>query len=1036
MGLIQACTRNPAGVAVVVVIAMLLGLMSIRKLPVQLFPDIERPTLGVSTFWRAASPEEMESEILEEQENVLQGLPGLIEMSAEAGPGFAFVNLQFGLETDMNAVTLEVLNRLNRLPPLPEDADPPRLQFGGNFGGSSEETLIFFFLQRLPDNPRSLESYGPFINDVLVPRLEAIDGVSGVEVNNSNAGNEQVQIIFDPFLAAQYGIDIPAIAAVAGRADNSSGGQIPVGRRQYALQFEGRFDPASLGDQVIEWREGQPVRLRDIARIEVSIPRRVTFSYQNGNEAFGLRITKENGANALAAIEAVKAEFEEMRGTVLKENGLDAQQSFDPSVFIKRAIGLLTNNLMIGIGLAVGVLWLFLRRPRATLIIGSTIPICLLTTFLVLDLAGRSINVISLAGLAFATGMVLDAAIVVLENIIRHRERGADVAMASERGAMEVFGALFASTATTVAIFVPIMFIKDVEGQLFADLALTIAIAVTMSMIVAITVLPTAARLFVRQRTTAGERNPFWDRVAGVLMALTDTPARRMGWIAGLIVLPLTATWMLTPSIDYLPPVKRDAVDVFFDLPDGVTIDFVDDEIAKPVIERLTPFLDGAREPALLNYYFIAFPRGGTMGVRVADQSRVNELATIMRNDILAGLPDTQAFDQQGNLFGGFGGGSGGLEINIQGTDVVGLARVAEEARRLLNETLPPGANVRIFPNPEPAQPELRVRPKDDRILEAELTRPQVATMVRALGEGLFVGDYFDGERQLDIILRSEPWDDPDRLAGAPIATPSGAIVPFSELVDIERTVGPGVIRRVDRRRTFALGVGQPPGMTLQQLIDAFETQVKPRLEDMLPPGASIRYGGNADSLQKAIATMAENFGLAIVLLVLLMAALFRSLRDAVLVAIALPLATVGGMGALQVLNLFTVQPLDLLTMIGFIILLGLVVNNAILLVDRTRRAEGEGTPRRLAVRDSLVVRLRPIFMSTLTSIFGMLPLVLIPGEGSAIYRGLAASIAGGMSVSLVFTLILLPSLLRLGENRAVHGGGAAGPSCFAGAAA
>ncbi len=1018
MGIIAACIRNPAGVAVMVAILVILGGLSLRDLPVQLFPEIERPRLSIMTFWRAASPSEIEAEIVEPQEDVLRGLPGMVMMEANAQANMSQIQLEFTLETDMNTVALEVLNRLNRLPPLPDDADPPQLQFGaGGGGGDSNQTLIFYFLQRLADNPRPLVEYRRFLRDTLIPRIESVPGVSGVSVESGRVDNDEVQIVFDPFLAAQYGIDIPSVARTVGRADDVSGGQVDVGRRQYTLQFEGRFDPETLSDQVLEWRDGEPIRLGDIATVSVAPAPRTTFAYQNGNEAIGLRIMRENNANVLATIDGVNSLFDELRDTVLAEQGLDAQKSFDPSVFILRAISLLTNNLLIGITLAVGVLWLFLRRPRATLLIASTIPICLLTTFLILDLAGRSINVISLAGLAFATGMVLDAAIVVLENIVRLREQGKDVAQASQQGAMEVAGALLASTATTIAIFVPIIFIRDVEGQLFADLALTIAIAVGMSLIVAVFVLPTAARYFVRQREEVDNPRPLWESLAGGLMALTDTPRRRMAWIAGLITLPIVATLLMIPSLNYLPPVKRDAVDTWLNVPDGVSVDFVDQEVAQPILKRLDPYLKGEKEPALRNYYVIFWGQGGSIGVRVQDQSKVDDLLTLMREEILVDLPDVQTFSQQGSLFGGFDDGTG-LVLHLQGEDIGPLAEAAIEARRLLTEALPQGTNVRIFPNPDPAEPELRIRPRDDRILEAQLTRPDLAQIIRSLGDGLFLGEYFDGESRLNIILRSETWNDPDALGAVPIATPSGAVVPLGELVEIERTVGPSSIRRVDKRRTVSLFVGQPPGLALQDMIDTFEQEVQPQLADLLPPGGAIQYGGNANDLNRAVSAMAENFLLAIGLLFLLMAALFKSLRDSALVVIALPLATVGGMGGLQVLNLFVNQPLDLLTMIGFIILLGLVVNNAILLVDRTRRSEAAGASRKGAVRDALRMRLRPIFMSTLTSLFGMLPLVMIPGIGSTIYRGLAVTIVGGMAVSLIFTLLLLPSLLRLGEAR------------------
>jgi multidrug efflux pump subunit AcrB len=291
-----------------------------------------------------------------------------------------------------------------------------------------------------------------------------------------------------------------------------------------------------------------------------------------------------------------------------------------------------------------------------------------------------------------------------------------------------------------------------------------------------------------------------------------------------------------------------------------------------------------------------------------------------------------------------------------------------------------------------------------------------VASIVRAMGDGLFVGEHFDGEKRMDIILRADGWSNPEELAGIPLATPAGGVVQLGELVDIERTVGPSSLHRIDRRRTVTLNVTPPEGLSLEETLTTLQDEVAPQIQAQLPPDGVILYGGGADSLRNAVRNMSENFLVALLVLFLLMSALFGSMRDSLLVVLSIPLATVGGVVALRLLNLLTFQPLDLLTMIGFIILLGLVVNNAILLVHQTRTAEREGISRRGAVSQALRLRMRPIFMSTLTSIFGMLPLLLMPGAGSAIYRGLAAVIVGGMSVSTIFTLLLLPSLLRLGE--------------------
>jgi multidrug efflux pump subunit AcrB len=269
------------------------------------------------------------------------------------------------------------------------------------------------------------------------------------------------------------------------------------------------------------------------------------------------------------------------------------------------------------------------------------------------------------------------------------------------------------------------------------------------------------------------------------------------------------------------------------------------------------------------------------------------------------------------------------------------------------------------------------------------------------------------------VILRAKPWDSPEQLASIPVVTPAGTLVPLSELVDIRRTVGPSQLRRIDRRRTITLDVRPPEDVSLEHVLTTIKEQVEPALKAALPADGNILYGGSASGLTRAIKSMASNFGLALVVLFLLMAALFRSLKDSLLVVLAMPLAMVGGIFALRLLNLVSFQPLDLLTMIGFVILLGLVVNNAILLVHQTRTAEREGVSRHHAVEQALETRLRPIFMSTITSIFGMLPLLLIPGAGSVIYRGLAAVIVGGMCVSAIFTLFLLPCFLRMGETGA-----------------
>ncbi|MBT8130975.1 MAG: efflux RND transporter permease subunit, partial [Gammaproteobacteria bacterium] len=339
--------RNPAGIAVVVAIILFFGLFSLAKLPVQLFPNIDEPTLSVNTGWRAASPREVESEIVEPLEDVLQGLPGMKEMRAGANKGFAWINLRFGLDTDMQQMLIEVISRLNRLDPLPRDSNPPQVQSGSGFGGGgANESLTWFFVQLLPGTTGPIENYQQVLEEILKPELEAIPGVAAVQIH---AGQQQQLLIeFDPYRAAELGVEIPRVAALTGRANDVSGGFVDVGRRTYTLRFAGRYTPEQLGGLILEWRDGSPVRLGDIANISMSRGDQTNVTIQNGNPAMGVQIFRESGANALQALTEVKDVISRIRSEKIEPMGLTIQQSFDASVFIKRAITLVTGNLGIG----------------------------------------------------------------------------------------------------------------------------------------------------------------------------------------------------------------------------------------------------------------------------------------------------------------------------------------------------------------------------------------------------------------------------------------------------------------------------------------------------------------------------------------------------------------------------------------------------------------------------------------------------------------------------------------------------------------
>ena len=1031
MNLTDRALKSPIGVAVGVGLIVVLGIVALIRLPVQLFPDIEEPVISIFTAWRAAAPTEVESELIEPQEQALRGLPGLQEIQSFANAGGSFVNLEFAIGTDMGRTLIDVISRMNQLPPLPRDAEAPRIDLGAGFGGSPNETLSWFFVQLKPGTPGPVENFRREVEDLMRSRVESIPGVGTITVHAG--APDELRIAFDAYRAAELGIPIPAIVGVAGSANDVSGGFAELGRRAYTLRFAGRYQPEQLGELVLDWRDGRPVRLADVATISVERGDRNSLAVQNNYPAIAIEIKKESGADVLATLKAVRTEIAELREGPLADLGLAIEQSFDPSVFINQALGLVGGNLVAGVILAIGVLWLFLRQFRSTLLVGVAIPVSVLATVLVMMITGHSLNVISIAGIAFAVGMTLDAATIVLESILAHRERGLPPAQAALEGATRVWPALFASTLTTIIVFLPVIFMNNVEGQLFADLALTISVAIAMSLVVAVTVLPVAAARWLKP-TAETRKAVEWPRRLGERMAaLTDSPRQRKITIATCLIAPAALTWLLLPPIDYLPPVKRDAIDGFFQFPPGMNVDAIEEEVVRPMVARLAPYMAGEKQPALKNYYILIWPGGGGgIGVRPLDPSKIDELGRIVNEEITAGFPDLNVFAQQGNLFGGFGDGRN-IEVRLQSADFDALLATARAAQDVIVEKMP-GAQVRSFQDLELSEPELRLVPDDRRISESGWTRAEVATVVRALGDGIWVGEHFDGDRRLDMILRAEGWESPDALAAVPVATPTGGVVPLGELVSIEPTVTSTGLRRVDGRRTIGINVIAPPGVSLQQAMRQLETEIDPAIRPLLPPDGGIRYAGDAGSLETALADMRINIALALFVLFLLMAALFRSARDSALVLLTVPLAGLGGVLGIRLLNLFTPQTLDMLTMVGFIILLGAAVNNAILLVESTRAAERAGSDRRSAVRHALEERTRPIFATSLGQLAGLLPMIIVPGPGAALYRGLATVIAGGMLLNTVFMLVLLPALLRLGEPAAESSAAPAGRALEEGA--
>ena len=1032
MRLIATAIQRPVSVTVGVLLVALFGLISLFRIPVQLTPDIDRPIITVSTVWPGASPEEVEQEIVQRQEEQLRSVEGLVLMTSESNDSRGVVSLEFNVGVDPDAVMLLVSNKLDQVFGYPLDAERPVISAGG---GGPSGAITWIMLQPLPDRgDLDIERYRDYAEEVVKTALERVPGVSR---SNIYGGYErQLQVIVDPRAMAARQITVQDLAQALTRENaNTSAGTFDEGKRRYIVRTVGQYQqPADIEKVVVRSADGTRVTVGEIARTRLGYVRTVASVRQKGTPAIAVNAQRETGANVLEVMDGIRATIRDLNEGPLAREGLQLKQVYDETDYIDSAIGLVRSNIVIGGTLAVMVLFIFLRSVSSVAIIATAIPISIVGTFLAMWLLGRNINVISLAGMSFAVGMVIDNAIVALENIFRHQQMGKTRVRAALDGASEVWGALLASTLTTVAIFLPIVFVEDEAGQLFRDIAIAVSCSVVLSLIVAISVIPSLANKILGGGERRRSRLVAWGEgvrtfIARSVFRISGSTVLRMGVITGLIGLSLGIAWTLLPQSEYLPTGNRNLIFGIVLPPPGYNLDELI-QVGQTIEDVLRPHWEAAADPdgpqaqalqgpPIANMFFVAFGRSAFMGARSTDPERVRELIPIIQGPVLGGVPGTFAVVQQSSLFQRATGSGRSIDIDITGPDLdhlVGLGgRIFGQVRQVV-----PGSQARPIPSLDLGNPEVRILPDRVRAADLGLSARDIGSAVNALMDGALVDGYqFQGE-EIDLVLRGEEdWFRTQDIAALPIYTPRGQLVPLSAVARVEVTTGPEQINHIERDRAITVRVIPPETVPLETALDALQTEIVQPLVDSgdLAPPYQIRLSGSADDLRRTRQALQWNFLLALLITYLLMAALFESFLYPFVIMLSVPPALAGGILGLEVVNrTLTYQPLDILTMLGFVILIGVVVNNAILIVHQTLNIlrEAPETPLREAIHDAVYSRVRPIFMSTITSALGMLPLVVFPGAGSELYRGLGSVVIGGLLLSTLFTLFLVPTFLSL----------------------
>ncbi len=1036
MDIVKLAIEKPVAVLVGVILVVMFGLIALFGLPYQLTPNVTEPEITVTTTWTGASPKEIERDVVEEQEDVLKGIANLIEMESSCYNGRAELTLTFKIGTDIDGALLRVSNKLDEVPEYPDGVDRPII----SATGASASPVIWMVLKQRKDSDVNVKHTLTFFEDEVRQYLERVDGVADLFVGGGQ--ENEMHVIVDPRKLAAYNLTIAKLISVLNNENISlSAGSLGVGRRDFRIRTPADLDtPEKIANTVISSSGQFRVRVRDVGEVRMGHEKASVAMAHDNAPGIVVGVKPEPGSNVLDMTDAVFEVVQKLNAGVLKDHGVYLDWTYDQRPYINGAIDLVQQNILIGGLLAVVVLFVFLQSMSATVVVAVSIPISIIGSFVIFGAAGRSLNVVSMAGISFAVGMLVDNAIVVLENIDRHRNMGKGPFQAAYDGASEVWGAVLASTLTTVAVFLPVVFMEQEAGQLFKDIAIAVTCAIILSMFVSVLVIPMLARFFysfaARRREASGSegapREKFAKRLlkpvtrigakaSDGLMGLLRLSLRnwmtRVATIVGLTITSVLIVLIFFPKMEYLPQGNRNLVINILVPPPGLSYE-ERRGIGDYVFEQVEPHMnkDVGGLPGIKHVFFVSASTINLFGAISTHEQRAGELTPFFTR-LINSIPGMFGVSVQSSVFESGLGEGRNISVDISGSNLEPIVAAAGTMFGLARQEIP-GAQIRPIPSLEMLYPEVRFQPKRDRVRAAGLSSRELAVAVDVILDGRQIGDYkAEGKKKIDLVLKASEKEiaTPEDLYSALVATPQGWAVPLSSLADMERTYGLNEIRHLERKRTITLQITPPANVPLQQAMETVQNKLVPTVRQMgLLNGLEVRLSGAADKLTVTREAMQWNFLLALVITYLLMAALFENFFYPFIILFTVPLAGAGGFLGLQLENWFIApQSLDILTMLGFVILIGVVVNNAILIVHQSLNNVREGGMEyRDAILEATRTRLRPIYMSATTSVFGMLPLAVAPGPGSELYRGLGAVVLGGLALSTVFTVFVIPSLL------------------------
>lgn len=1029
MNISELSVRRGVTFGMVYLIVLGFGLFSLSRLDLDLYPDITFPAVVIITGYTGANPQDVETLITRPIEGAVVSVKGIQEVNSDSKQGASLISLKFDWAQDMQQAETDVRRNLDMIKGfLPTDADEP-IVFAFDM---SMQPIVMMMIT----GPYPLDELRRLADDEIAPRLERLEGIAVAEA--AGGLERQIRVILDPGRVQAYNLDVNrVVGAVYSENRQEPGGYVEQGTLEFAVQVDGKYQSvAEIGEIVVGSKVGltgvEMIRLRDVAEIEDGFKESRRALEVDGSPAVRMMVRKQSGANTVQAADRVMAALDKVK----KDLGGDIEFKviFNQADYINQSLGNLSTTALAGVLITFLVLLGFLRNIRSSMIVATAIPLSVVATFAVMDQAGMTLNVLSLAGLALSVGMLVDNGIVVLENIFRMREEGRNAWDGAIDGAKAVGMAVTASTLTTVAVFVPVLFVPGIAGVLFKDMAVTICFALLVSLMVARTFIPlSASRLLGTPKASrllerAGNRTRFIRFREAYGRSLDWALAHR--WVVGATLAGVLAVTFLLARLlptEFIMQGDDSFVYISAEAPVDSNLERASGMVAEVVqaIEEVVP----ASERKMITTdvgtgegFASIFSKGVHSGVvrlplvSPGDRERDKKTIEASIRDALAKIPGLTAKVGQAFSFSG----TGDIDVQVRGHDLE-VSREIGQALRDRFKAMPDISEATFSMDDQ--KPQLTVRFDREKMGRLGLSTAAVGQAVSTAFMGRTAARYAEGGDEYDVVVRygRDHRQDADELRRLPLATPGGKIVPLGNVADIGMELGPVNITRLDQERVTTVSLNlastyvDAQGKVRNKDFGATIGRVQKTLQDYpWPDGFMYTIGGTAEDFMKSMRYLGLALLVSILLVYMVMASQFESLRQPFIVLFSVPLAGIGVVLAF----VLTRSQVDMPALVGAIMLVGIVVNNAIIMIDAANQIRDTGVHAKEAIALAGRQRLRPVLMTAMTTIFGMTPMALGIGEGAEAWAGLAKAVIGGLISSTFLTLYVVPTVYTLFAGR------------------